>query len=519
MGEGIIKTSVLLAIVTVIAGCTVGPDFVRPETETAEAWLELSDPKVTNAEVVYADWWSVFEDSILDKLIADAYQQNLPLQIAAVRVLEARAGLGVATGLQFPQQQTVGGQAAKVGLSENAPNVAIVDQSFYDFQLGFDSVWELDIWGRFRRGVEAAEAEYLSAVANYDNALVTLTAEIARMYILFRTFEARLQLARNNVEIQQETLRIAEVRYRNGAVTELDMIQALALLRDTQALVPAIETGIRQTRHAISTLLGRPPGEMAELLEEPRPIPSAPVEIAVGAPVDLLRRRPDVRFAELQAAAQSARIGIAQSELYPRFALFGSIGLASSEGGGVLSNNANAGDLFKGASRTYTVGSAFSWPIFNFGRLRNQVRIQDARFQQAALNYQNKVLEAAREVEDALAAYLLAQVQVDFLAESVDAANRSVELSLIEYRAGSVNYQRVLDAQRFLVQQQDKLTRTRGDIVLNLIATYKALGGGWEIRKGLPLLSQNIEDEMRARTNWDPLLPSTLPTQNQGTAK
>ena len=309
---------------------------------------------------------------------------------------------------------------------------------------------------------------------------MTVTAETARAYILLRTFESRLRLAQENVAIQNETLRIAEVRFENGAVTELDVTQSRAQLRDTEALIPSLETGVRQTKHAISTLIGQPPGQLAELLQQTSSIPSAPAEIAIGVPVDLLRRRPDVRIAEFQAAAQSARIGIAKSDLYPRFSLFGSIGFATSSDGGLQSNNADTGDLFSNDSIRYTVGPTFSWPIFNYGRLRNNVRVQDARFQQAALNYQNIVLEAAREVEDALAAYLRSQTRVGFLTDSVGDARRSVELALVQYRQGSATYQRVLDTQRFLVRQEDQLASTKGDVALNLVAAYKALGGGWE---------------------------------------
>ncbi len=505
----------LCALVALTAACAVGPDYIAPETKTTEAWIESTDSRLSADSVDYGSWWTIFKDPVLDQLVQIAAKDNLPLQIAAVRILEARAGLGIARGLRFPQQQQLGGHAASVQLSENAPNAAIADQSFSVYDVGFDAAWELDVWGRFRRGIEAADAEYGSAIAGYDNALVTVIAEVARAYVLLRTFEERLDLARENVDIQKETLRIAEVRHRNGAVTELDVTQARALLRNTEASIPDLEKGIRQTKYAISTLIGRPPSQLAELLKEKRTIPSAPAEIAVGVPVDLLRRRPDVRFAELQAAAQSARIGIAKSDLYPRFALFGSIGFQTSDDGGSLSNNADAGDLFNSDSLRYTVGPTFSWPIFNYGRLRNSVRVQDAQFQQAALNYQNTVLEAAREVEDALAAYLHTQTRVGLLTDSVVDARRSVDLALVQYRQGSVTYQRVLDTQRFLVQQEDQLARTEGDIAVNLIATYKALGGGWEIRAGSGILKPSVEAEMRERTNWGDLLPPEITATEQ----
>ena len=331
--------------------------------------------------------------------------------------------------------------------------------------------------------------------------------------MLSRTFEVRLELARENVEIQQETLRIAEVRQRFGAVGELDVTQARALLRDTEALIPLLETGIRHSRNALSTLIGRPPEQLADEMRLSKGIPTPPATIAVGAPVDLLRRRPDVRFAEFQAAAQSARIGIAQSEMRPRFTLFGSIGLASSTAGGPTSNNPDLPSLFSLSSLTYVVGPRFSLPLFNYGRLRNNVRIQDARYQQLALNYQNSVLEAAREVEDALTAFLQAAVRVRLLEESVRDARTAVDTVLVQYRGGSVDYQRVLDAQRFLVQQQDRLTTTRGDVVVNLIAAHKALGGGWQIRQGRRILPEEVEQEMRARTNWGDVLPPAVPDE------
>ena len=476
----IARTLQACVILVLVTGCAVGPDYVRPEIDIAETWSESIDSRLSTNPAEYGSWWTVFEDPVLEQLVQIASKENLPVRIAAARILEARAALGISRGLRFPQQQQLAGTVARVRLSENGPNVAIADQAFSSYTIGFDAAWELDVWGRLRRGVEAADADYGRALAGYDDTLVTVTAETARAYILLRTFEARLSLAQENVVIQNETLRIAQVRFENGAVTELDVTQARALMRDTEALIPSLETGVRQTKHAISTLIGRAPSQLGELLQQKRSIPSAPAEIAVGVPIDLLRRRPDVRIAEFQAAAQSARIGIAKSDLYPRFSLFGSIGFATSSDGGVQSNNADAGDLFSSDSITYTVGPTFSWPIFNYGRHRNNVRVQDARFQQAALNYQNTVLEAAREVEDALAAYLRSQTRVGYLTDSVSDARRSVELALVQYRQGSTTYQRVLDTQRFLVRQEDQLAGTRGDVALNLVATYKALGGGWE---------------------------------------
>ena len=286
----ITKTQGLCVLLSLIAGCAVGPDYVRPEVDTADTWSESIDSRLSTDPAEYGPWWTVFEDPALEQLVQIASKENLSVQIAAARILEARAALGISRGLRFPQRQQLAGTAARVGLSENAPNVAIADQAFSSYSVGFDAAWELDIWGRYQRGIEAADADYGRALAGYDDTRVTITAETARAYILLRTFEARLRLAQENVEIQNETLRIAEVRFQNGAVTELDVTQARALLRDTEALIPALETGVRQTAHAISALIGQAPSQLAELLAQDNSIPSAPGEIAIGVPVDLLQR-------------------------------------------------------------------------------------------------------------------------------------------------------------------------------------------------------------------------------------
>ena len=507
---------VILMLSVFGTACASGPNFVRPEPPVAPSWNDWTNQEsqaLSGEPADYGSWWTAFDDPALDQLVEAAYQQNLSLQGAAVRILEARAGLAFAVGLQFPQRQGVGGTGAAVKISDNAPNAALLDRTFFSLQFGFDAEWEIDAWGRFGRGVEAAYADYLSAVVSYDAALVRVASEVARAYVLSRSFEARLDLARDNVEIQRETLRIAEVRQRFGAVSELDVMQARALLRDTEALIPLLETGIRHSRNALSVLLGRPPEELTDVMRLSAGIPVPPVTIAVGAPVDLLRRRPDVRFAEFQAAAQSARIGIAVADMRPRFSLFGSIGLGSSTSDGPVSSNPNLLNLVSLSSLTYVVGPRFSLPLFNYGRLRNNVRIQDARYQQLALNYQNTVLEAAREVEDALVAFLQADVRVRLLADSVTDARSAVETVLVQYRGGSVDYQRVLDAQRFLVQQQDRLTTTRGEVVVHLIAAHKALGGGWQIRQGRAVLPDSVEQEMRARTNWGDVLPAAVPDE------
>ena len=494
----------LIVLTLLVGGCTtVGPDFQRPDAEVAGKWLEGQDPRIKSEEAEHRDWWKVFKDPVLDRLIETAYQQNLPLQKAGIRILEARAQLAIATGSQFPQTQQIGGSASVNRISESGTNFDFISRDFELYSLGFDAAWELDFWGRFRRGVESASANYIAMVANYDDLLVTLTADVARAYVLIRTLEERLALTRENVKLQESSLQLTEVRFKYGDVTELDVLQAKALLTDTQSQIPRLEARLRQAKNGLSILLGIPPSDLKGLLGGPGGIPTPPAKVAIGIPADLLRRRPDIRSAELQAAAQSARIGIAKSDLYPRISLFGTIGL------GLLANGtgASASDFFSDDSLNYSAGGKFQWPIFNYGRIKNQVRVQDARFQELIVEYQNKVLQAAREVEDSMVGFLRSQEEEDYLEESVKALKRSVAISIIQYREGLVDYQRVLDNQRFLTEQQDSLASTSGDVNLSLISMYKALGGGWQIREGKEFVSAEIIQAMEERTNWGKLLP------------
>ena len=494
-----------------IAGCTaVGPDFVTPAAPKSDGWIDADDPgiKLETEAQDYSKWWQAFDDPVLDSLVERAYGQNLTLQVAGLRILESRAVLGIAIGAQYPQIQDAVGSYRRFELSDNGANAAFLDRDFGSLTLGVDTAWEIDFWGRFRRGVEYADAQLGATVAEYDDLLVTLTAQVATTYVLIRELEERLVLARQNVGLQQRTLDIATVRFKNGEVNELDVVQARALLGDTQARIPTLESLLRQSKNALSLLLGQPPSELRDVFGDPGKIPKAPEEIAIGIPTELLRRRPDIRSAELQTAAQSARIGIAKANLYPRFTLGGFIGFNTSDDGGIQSNNADLGDLFDGGSFTGFIGPSFSWPILNYGRLTNNVRAQDSRFQQLVINYQDTVLRAYQEVEDALVGFLKSQDVTRYLTRSVKASGRSAELSLLQYREGLVDYTRVLDTQSFLVAQQDRQAESRGAIARNLISTYKALGGGWETRDPSKAVPQTVQEDMKARTNWGGLLPA-----------
>jgi NodT family efflux transporter outer membrane factor (OMF) lipoprotein len=502
----------LISILTItflfLTGCTtVGPDFKTPEAKVAADWSQKGDQRVATQAAINEQWWKSFNDPALDQLVQLAYQQNLPLQIAGLRILEARARLGIALGRQYPDQNLFG-SAAALGFSKNAANSAGIDRFNNNYEVGFDTTWELDFWGKFRRDVEAAQNSLVATTADYDNALVSLTAEVARTYTIIRTNEVLLALTRENVKVQEEGLRMAQARFDNGATTELDVTQARSLLENTRSRIPQLEADLSVAQNAMSVLLGQPSGTIQALMDGKSGIPAAPSEVSVSVPAELLRRRPDIRSAELFAAAQSARIGIAEAELYPSFTLVGDIGFQTSSNGGMQSNNAHAHNLADNDSFFYSFGPGFNWPIFSYGRLKNLVRVQDALFEQLLVNYQDTVIRASKEVEDALTSFLKAQESAASLQISVEAAQRSVEIALAQYREGAIDYQRVLDTQRSLLDEQDSLTRTRSEIATQLIALYKSLGGGWELREGQPIVPDSMQEEMRKRTDWGREIPA-----------
>lgn len=491
----------LAGSVLALGGCAVGPKYVKPEVPANSDWSEKADPRLATGTAPDSTWWKVFNDATLDRLVELAHRQNLSLQAAGLRIMEARARLGLAVGRRYPQIQESFASATAVGLSEHGPTGALVDPNYWDYQVGFDAAWEADVWGKYRQDVRAEAGNYLATVADYDDVLVSLTAEVARTYAVVRAFEALIEQARANVALQEEGLRIAEARFRNGATSELDVAQATTLLESTRETIPQLQTGQQQAENALSTLLGQPTGAIRSLLGTSTGIPSAPMQVAVGIPADMLRRRPDVRSAELAAVSQCARIGVAKADLYPRFTLFGTIGTQTTSGAGGLSGHSTFSDLFSSNSFFYAFTPQVVWPILNYGRIENNVRIQDARFQQLLVGYQNTVLRAAQEVEDGMTAFLRAQEAAAFAQNASTAAARSVELASIQYREGAVDYQRVLDAQRTLLQEQNTLVTARASIATNLIATFKALGGGWEIRRG-PYVPDSVRIEMQDRTNW-----------------
>jgi NodT family efflux transporter outer membrane factor (OMF) lipoprotein len=422
-------------------------------------------------------------------------------------VLQAQAQLGIATGSKYPQVQQLSGSANEVKISDNgADNTPLLKDNFGLYNLGFGLSWEVDFWGRFRRLIESSAAQLQAEVANYDAVMVSLTAEVARSYILMRALEMRIDLAEKNVLAQDRALQIASVKFRNGAVTELDVQQARTILNSTKSQIPALQTRLADTRNALGVLLGMLPQELADLLAESAPVPTPPAQVAVGMPQDLIRRRPDIRRAEWVLAAQSAQIGVAITELYPHFSLGGSIGLATTTIGGK-----GIADLFDSGSVNGLLYGGFTWNVLNYGRLKNNIRFQDARFQELLVDYQNLVLTAQAEVDSAIVAYLRAHTEARYLVESVNAAERSVELSMIQYREGSTDFNHVLTTLTQQMEQQDALTETNGRIATNLVTMYKVLGGGWQVddeRAVDDYASRKDQQEMLERTRyWRGVLP------------
>ena len=504
----------MLVVIFLLSGCAVGPNFTRSPVTVSQSWLDAGDERVKTEAAEYRTWWQAFNDPVLNRLIDRAYRENLTLRIAGVRVLEARAQLGIAVGELYPQSQQAFGSVQYNRTSESAPQAGAlpvgrgaVEPSrnplleYWQSQIGLSAMWELDFWGKFRRGVESANASWFATVADYDNALVSLTADVANAYVLIRTLEKRIEIARQNVETQKENLEIAEARYHYGTASQLDVDQAKTVLNNTLASIPTFETELRQSKNALSVLLGLPPSHLADLLEGTSEIPVSPPQVVVGIPADLLRRRPDIRGAEQQAAAQCALIGVAKADLYPAFSLTGTFGFLSSDVG-----TFKLSDMFDWKSRFVQAGPSVTWNILNYGRIRNNVRVQDARFEQLLITYQNTVLKAQQEVEDAMIAFLKAQERAEFLAQSAAAARSALDLAVLQYREGTKDFTPVLIAQQTLLTEQDNLASTLGQISTNLVAVYRALGGGWEIREGEDLVPPEIKEEMAKRTHWGKLL-------------
>lgn len=476
-----------------LTGCTVGPNYKRPAVAVPASFA--AESSTTQPSVDLARWWTTFNDPALDALIDRAVASNLDLRLATARLREARALRGVAGADLFPDVN-VSGSYTRSRASENAfdfdgagggtggggnggganpgfGNFAVPGEERDLYQAGFDANWEVDVFGRVRRSVEAANADIGAAVEGRRDALVTLLAEVARNYVEVRGFQRRIDIARANLKTQQDTLELTGARFKAQLISELDVTRADAQVATTAAQIPALEAQRNQAAHRLAVLLGQEPGALLnELFSAAQPtIPSGPPEVPVGLPSDLLRRRPDVRRAERELAAATARIGVATADLFPRFSLTGSLGLQSEE----------FNDLASLDSRFFSIGPSVSWPVFDAGRIRSNIRVQDARQEQALVRYEQSVLTALEDVENALVGYGKERQRRTSLQRAVDANRRSVEMATQLYDRGLTDFLDVLEAQRALFASEDALVQSDRTISTNLVALYKALGGGWEL--------------------------------------
>lgn len=503
-----------VALSMIFQGCTtVGPNYSPLQTPILPmAWdqnLTKSDPKIL-------EWWKQFNDPILDTLIQRAYEQNLDLESAGVRILQARAVLGLSESLTTPQKRTLNASALRIRDS---------GQNFSTANVGFDMGWELDVWGQYARGVESSEASYYASIASYDHILVTLIGEVARNYINYRTAQERMEYARQNIAIQKRIVRMTQVQYNSGVVSELDTQQASAQLYALETTIPAFELQSTQAINALSVLLGSIPEKIKLLIPPTLPhlAPKATskkqtfvllaneaqqhsaipiIKLDETKPINAsdLLKRPDLQIAEFQARASNAQIGVKQADLYPHFSLLGSIGYNTNNLSGSWTSSSNA--------VTIGIGPSITWNPFYPDFYQNQVRIADAQFQESLIHYNQTVLNAIEEVTNAQAGYKFTSQQYALNQKALHASIRAFNLSSIQYDNGMVTYQRLLSTMESATKIQDTLALTRGNISLHAIALYKALGGGLKLADNQSYLRSETAEMMRKRTDWGSYLDS-----------
>lgn len=466
------------AISVSLAGCSVGPNYKEPSFGAPAAWNEAQQKGVDTRAGELARWWTVFEDPLLNSLVERAVQSNLDLRVAEARIREARAVRAAATAGLWPALDTAGSYTRSRS-SENAFNVPSqggtgggasgikLERNFYN--AGFDANWEIDVFGGVRRAVEAADATIEATEYGRRDVLVTLLGDVARNYIDLRGAQRRLAVARANVKTQQDSLELTRVRFDAGLASDLDVARAEAQVNATAAQIPNLESATKEAAYSLDLLLGLAPGALWHELEKELAIPNLPPEILVGLPSDLLRRRPDIRVAERRLAAATAQVGSAVADLFPKFFLTGLAGMES----------ISAGEWFTAGSRYWSIGPTIRWPIFDGGRIRANIEIRSAQQEQALNQYEKTVLAALGDVEKSLVNYSQEQVRYRSLNDAVAANRRAVAMAQELYVRGLNDYLNVLDTQRALYVTETELAQSEATMASNLVALYKALGGGW----------------------------------------
>lgn len=464
------RVAALVTVAIVLSGCAVGPDYVTPQVDMPDSWHRAATEGLQEGDICLHNWWELLNDPLLDRLIDRAVRGNLDLRTAFAHVQEARAIRGVASGERYPQLTGLG-SVDRRRVSEGIvgdPFPPPTDRTDTIGTLGLDATWEIDLWGRISRGIESADASLQASVENYRDVLVILLAEVASAYVDVRTLQARIAAAEENAATQRDTLSLTQDRHRAGIAPDLHVQQAELTLATTESQIPALEQLLARAKHRLAILLGEPPFELYDELESAAPVPEPPSTLVVNLPRELLRQRPDIRRAERELAAQHARIGVATADLYPRFSLTGSFAYIG------------ASDLLDPKNIAWSFGPSFLWDMFDGGRVRNRILVEDARTRQALLQYEQRILLAMEEVENAIVGYLEEQKRREALERSVAAARQAVTLVKTLYTSGLANFQDVRDSEGSLFIQQDLLVESEGLVILDLIALYRALGGGWQ---------------------------------------
>lgn len=466
MKKNMLYICALAAVLLVFAGCkAVGPDYTEPK------WREpdLSDLKthsgldITPEEL--ALWWQVFDDPVLTNLVERAFGNNLTLADSLAQIREARARLGVSEAGLLPEVDAEGSYQR----FRKSGNAGIPGDGDH-YQAGFDAQWELDIFGRRRRSVEAAEAAFQASCATFENVWVMVAAETATSYVKYQESQKRIEVAKANLELQSDTLEILVSRAQAGIGDDLAVEQARYNLEQTRATIPGLQNSSDRALNALAVLTGVMPGELDLEIVRNGKVLNAPVRTVIGIPAAALRQRPDVRAAERRLAARCAEIGVSEADLYPTFALGGSIGLESLV----------SGDFFKSDSRFYSLGPIFSWPIFRGGSIRANIEVKKALHEQAFVNYESTILNAVSELRNVMSAYVREYERLESLRKAADAARNAVAISQDKYKQGLSDFNSVLDAQRSLLKFEDLVVISQGLTAVDLIGIYKALGGGWE---------------------------------------
>jgi multidrug efflux system outer membrane protein len=474
--------------VVLVSGCLVGPNYVAPEEDVPGNWHGGGGGKsgVERSKGLEA-WWKGFNDSTLNKLIARAGKENPSLKIAVASVWEARAARGVQASQLFPGL-SAGGAYDRSRSSENL-GVPLGRNPQNLFSTGFDAGWEIDVFGGIRRSIESADATIGAQAEFYRDVMISLYAEVALNYIEIRTLEQRLYLTEQNLILQRKSVEITQSRFEAGLAPEIDPSQARSNLYSTEATIPQLEEQLTATRNRLATLLGDYPGSVDDLIgaytgipTKEVKIPAPPQSFGYGLPAELIRARPDIRQAERQLAAQTALIGVAVADLYPKFALFGSFGFAAVDGG----------DWFDSPSRAWSFGPQFSWEIFTAGRVRSFIAQRDAQTEQALYSYENTVLFAVEEVETSMVSIVKEKQRLVKLRAAVKSTDKTVELITSNYTAGLVDFQNVLDAQRTLFRDQDTAAASEGTWSANYVRLFKALGGGAPAETTFPDLTEKV---------------------------